>query len=71
MRLYASVMLNIIEYAHFYLKKQSAAYTRILNISDVVHSIRSLYKLVSSYRDRSIQDSVKHLRLSFLQKEYA
>ena len=36
MRLYASVMLNIIEYADFYLKKQSAEYKRILNISDVV-----------------------------------
>ena len=70
MRLDASVMLNIIEYADFYLQKQSAEYTRILNISDAVHSIRSLYKLLSSYRDRRIQNTVKHLRFSFLQKEY-
>ena len=36
-------MLNMIEYANIYLKKQSAEYARIiLNVSDAVHSIRSL-----------------------------
>ena len=51
---YASVLLNIIEYTYIYLKTQSAEYARILNMSDVVHSIRSMYKLLSSYRDRDV-----------------
>ena len=33
-------------------KKQSAEYARILNVSEAVQSIRSLYKLLKSYRDR-------------------
>ena len=45
MQEYPSVTLNMIEYAGIYLKKQSA---RILNVSDKVDSIRSLYKLLSS-----------------------
>ena len=49
----------MIEYAGIYLKKkkkkkQSAEYAGILNVTDVVHSIRSLYELLSSYRDRDI-----------------
>ena len=44
----------MIEYAGTYLKKQGIEYVRILNVSDPVHSIRSLYKLLSSYRDRDI-----------------
>ena len=52
MREYASITLNIIEYAGIYLKKQSAEYGKILNVFDVVHSIRSQYKLLSSYSDR-------------------
>ena len=50
-----------------------AEYARILNmsddISDVVHSIRSLYKLLISYRDRNIQNIVKHLRRSVKKKK--
>ena len=41
----------------------------ILNVSDVVHSMRSLYNLLGSYRDRRIQNTVKHLRESYFQKE--
>ena len=41
----------------------------ILNVSDVVHSKRSLYNLLGSYRDRRIQNTVKHLRESYFQKE--
>ena len=34
----------MIEYAGIYLKKQSAEYARILNVSDdAAHSLRSLY----------------------------
>ena len=69
MREYALIMLNMLEYACIYLNKQSSKYTRILNVSDGVHSIRSLYKLLSSYRDRHIQNTVKHLRWSVFQKE--
>ena len=69
MREYALITLNVIEHASIYLKKQSAGYARILNVSDAVHSIRSLYKLLTSYQDRRIQNTVKHLRWSVLQKE--
>ena len=55
MRDYALITQNMI------LRKQSAEYARILNVSDAVHSIRSLYKLLSSYQDRHIQNTVKHL----------
>ena len=44
----------MIEYISIYLKKQSDKYARILDESDVVHSIKSLYKLLSSYRDREV-----------------
>ena len=45
---YPLIMLNMIEYADVYLKKQSAEYARIiLNVSDAVHNIRSLYNLLS------------------------
>ena len=54
MREYALIILNILECA------------RILNVSDAVNNIRSLYKLLSSYQ---IQNIAKHLRWSVLQKE--
>ena len=54
---YALIMLNMFEYA------------TILNVFDAVHSIKSPCKLLSSYRGKHIRDSVKHLRLSILQKE--
>ena len=44
-------MLNMLEYAYMYLNEKSSEYVRVLNVSDA-HSIRSLYKLVSSYQDR-------------------
>ena len=37
-----------------YLKKKSAEYARILNVSSAVYSIRSLYKFLSSYQDRGV-----------------
>ena len=39
---YASVTLNMIEYAGIYLKNQNSEYATILNVSDSVHGIRSL-----------------------------
>ena len=44
----------MIQYAGIYLKKQSAEYVRTLNVSDAVHIIKSLYNLLSSYRDRDV-----------------
>ena len=38
----ALITLHTIEYIGIYLKKQSAEYARILNVSDAVHSVRSL-----------------------------
>ena len=52
MREYALIMLNILEYACIYLNKLSFEYVRTLNVSDAVHSIRLLYTLPSSYRER-------------------
>ena len=40
MHKYASVILNMIEYARIYLKIQSAEYARILNVYGAVPSIR-------------------------------
>ena len=54
MREYALIMLNIFEYACIYLNEQSSNNVRILNVSDVVLSIRSIYKLQSSYRERNV-----------------
>ena len=55
-------MVNMIECASIYLNNQKAEYARILSVSDAVHSVRSLYKLLSSYREREMySDTVKHL----------
>ena len=68
--LYSLHVKNMIAYGGIFLKKQSAEYAIILNVSNEVHCIRSLYKLLSSYRDRHIQNTVKHLRWSVLQKQW-
>ena len=55
MREYALIALNVIEYTSIYLKKkQIAKYARILDVSDAVHNIRSLYKLLGSFRDSDV-----------------
>ena len=54
MRKYALITLNIIEYTGIYLKKQSSECAKILNVFDALRSIMSLYKLLSSYRDRDV-----------------
>ena len=61
MREYASKTLNMIKYAGIYLIQQSAEYARILNVSDAVHSIRSLYKLLSSYREREVLRTMSNI----------
>ena len=64
---YPLIWLKHAEYAWICLNMP--AYARVLNVSDAVHSIRSLYKLLSSYRDRGVFNTVKYLRWSLLQKE--
>ena len=64
MREYALTTLNMIEYFGIYLKKQSPENTRIVSMSHAVYRIRLLYILRSSYQDRRIQNTVKHLRWS-------
>ena len=59
-----------VEYADVYLKKQGAEYAKIiLNVPDAIHSIRSLYNLLSRYQDIHIQNTVKYFRWGALQKE--
>ena len=50
-----------------YLNKQSSEYARVLYASDAAHSIRSLYKFLSSYRDR---DLFRHCQ-TFKMKRFA
>ena len=56
----------MLEYAWIYLHKQSSEYARIFNVSDAVQSIRWLYKLLISYLDKRIQNTVKHLKWNVL-----
>ena len=42
-------MLHMIKNYGIYLKKQSAKFARILNVPDAALTIRSLYKLLSTY----------------------
>ena len=51
---YALITLIIIEYAGIYLKKQSAEYARVLDVSDAVQRIMPLNKLLSTYCDRDV-----------------
>ena len=51
MREYELIILNMFEFACKFLNKQSSKYVRILNVSDAVHRVGTLYKLLSSYRD--------------------
>ena len=53
MREYFLLTLNMIEYAGIYLKKQSAEYTRILNVSDAVYSIKVTVQFTDVFRTLS------------------
>ena len=58
------------EFACIYLNKQSSKYARILNVSNAVHIIRSLNKILSSYWKRDVFRTLSNrLRWSVLQKE--
>ena len=56
MRGYALIKVNMFEYAWKYQNKQNSEHARILNVSDAVYSMRSLYKILSSYRDRDYSE---------------
>ena len=59
----------MIKHVDIYMKKQSVEYAGIvLDVSCAIHSIRSLYSLLISYRDKSIHNTVNNLRLRVLQK---
>ena len=66
---YARMCLNNFEYdllcQNIPERKQSTKYVRILNVYVALQSIRLLYKLLSSYQNRRIQNSVKHLCQKF------
>ena len=61
---YPQICLDIAEHdwIRWHIPEQSAEYARIINVSDAVNSLRSPYKLRSSYQDTRIQNIVKHLR---------
>ena len=53
-----SVWLDSAGYAWIFLKtaekKQGSEYLKTANVSDKVHSIKLLYKILSSYQDRGV-----------------
>ena len=68
MRGCASIMLNLIQYTGIYLKKPSAEYDIILNVSDAVYSRRSLYKLLTRYRDRDYSEHYQTFKIDQFSK---
>ena len=60
MREYPLIMPNMIGYASIDLEK-SLECARILNVSDAVYSVRSLYKLLSSYGERDIFKTLSNI----------
>ena len=42
------------EYVLICLNKQGSEFARVLNMPDIVHRLRSLYKLLSTYGDRVV-----------------
>ena len=66
---YVHICLNNTEYDWIYQNITEKKSAECQN-SECVYAVQSeLYKLLSSYRDRCIQNTVKHLRWSVLQKE--
>ena len=60
---YAIIILNMLEYACIYLNKQSSEYTRILNVSDAVHSKVTVH--ITEQLSRKTNS--EHYQWSFLQ----
>ena len=55
---YVWIWLDSAEYAWIFLKtpekKNGSEYVKTANVSDEVHSIKLLYKILSSYQDRGV-----------------
>ena len=71
----ALLTLNIIEYASIYLivpvympPKQIAQYARILNVSDSVHSIRSLHKLLTVIETKKFSEHCQTFKMEHFTK---
>ena len=62
-------MLDVINYAGIYLKKKSAEYAIILNVTDAVHNKVIVQITEKLPRQRRVQNTVKHLRWSVLHKK--
>ena len=69
MHQYVLTKLNLIEYADIYLKKQSVENARNLNLSNADHNKITVQITEQLSRKKRIQNTVKHLRWSVLQKE--
>ena len=63
----ASLCMNMLEYASIYLNKQFWIF-QILNVSDIVHSIRSLYKLLRSHQDRHDSEHCQTIKMDHFAK---
>ena len=59
----------MLEYTCIYMNKQSNEYVRILNVSDVVPSSYGEVMSERLWRQKCIQNTVKNVRWSVLQKE--
>ena len=44
-----------------YNNRQGSEYAKVLNVSDAIHSVRSLYKLLRSDRGRSVFRAVSNI----------
>ena len=69
MHQYVLTKLNLIEYADIYPKKQSVENARNLNVSNADHNKITVQITEQLSRKKRIQNTVKHLRWSVLQKE--
>ena len=65
---FALILPNILEYACIYLNKQTSEYARVLNVSEPVHSIRSLtnhWAVIETVVFRTLSN----IKIEALQKE--
>ena len=68
---YASIMLKMLEYASISLNTQGLEYARILNVSEAVHSIRLLFKMLSRQRNAIETETYSKHCQTFKMKRFA
>ena len=61
-------VLNMYEFVLKWLNRYERSTDKVLNIHHTIHSVMSLHKLMSTYWERSIQNRVKDLGWSTLEK---